>query len=168
MTIQNLFDSLTNPTQKKVAYGIYWSINKMNKIGTQAVYFDNIYTFTQWISFKDADYIVTKLDGFQRVYKGYEAECNIGGYKIWVKYHFGMNNRNAKITIELLDIEKEKKDIEEKQQVENENKKLINKVNLHMINFIRENKNFTDEQYNNELSKFDEKHLKLFLSQVQH
>jgi hypothetical protein len=165
MTLQNLFDSITNPTQKKVAYGIYWSINKMNKIGTKAVYFDNIYTFTQWISFKDADYIGTKLEGFQRVYKGYEAECNIGGYKIWVKYHFGMNNRNAKITIELVDTEKEKRDTEEKQKVANENKEMLGKILFHMRDFLKENKNCTDAEYNTELSKFDEKYVKLFSAQ---
>jgi hypothetical protein len=169
MTIQSLFDKLSNPNQKRVAYGIYWSINKMNKIGTKATCFDGIYTFSQWVSFIDADFIITKLDGFNVVgRKTYESVCNIDGLRICVKYYFGMINRNAKISIEVIDTEKIKKDAEEKQKIENQNKQLINKVNLHMINFIRENKNFTDEQYNNELSKFDEKHLKLFLSQVQH
>jgi hypothetical protein len=169
MTIQSLFTKLTSPNQKRVAYGIYWGINKMNKIGTQATTYDGICTFSQWVSFTDADFIITKLDGFSVVgRKTYESVCNIGGLRICVKYYFGMINRNAKIDIEVIDIEKIKKDAEEKQKIENENKELIKKVNLHMINFIRENKDCTDEQYNSELSKFDEKHIKLFLSQVQH
>jgi hypothetical protein len=167
MTIQSLFDKLSNPNQKRVAYGIYWSINKMYKIGTKATSFEGIYTFTQWVSFTDADFIITKLDGFDIVgRKTYEAQCNIDGLKISVKYYFGMINRNAKIDIEVIDIEKLKKEAEEKEKIANENKELVKKVNLHMINFIRENRDCTDEQYNNELSKFDEKHIKLFLSQV--
>ena len=169
MTIQSLFDKLSSPNQKRVAYGIYWSINKMNKIGTKATSFDGIYTFSQWVSYTDADFIITKLDGFSIVgRKTYEAQCNIDGLKISVKYYFGMINRNAKIDIEVIDIEKLKKEAEEKEKIANENKELVKKVNLHMINFIRENRDCTDEQYNNELSKFDEKHIKLFLSQVQH
>ena len=169
MTIQTLFEKLSSPNQKRVAYGIYWSINKMNKIGTKATSFDGIYTFSQWVSYTDADFIITKLDGFNIAgRKTYEAQCNIDGLKISVKYYFGMINRNAKIDIEVIDTEKLKKDAEENQKIENENKQLINNVNLHMMNFIRENKNFTDEQFNDELQKFDEKHIKLFLSQVQH
>jgi hypothetical protein len=169
MTIQSLLDKLSSPNQKRVAYGIYWSINKMNKIGTKATSFDGVYTFSQWVSYTDADFIITKLDGFSIVgRKTYEAQCNIDGLRISVKYYFGMINRNAKIDIEVIDIEKLKKEAEEKQKIENENKELVKKVNLHMINFIRENRGCTDEQYNNELSKFDEKHIKLFLSQVQH
>lgn len=169
MTIEKLFTTLFNPNQKRVAYGIYWAMNKMNKIGTKATCFDGICTFSQWVSYTDADFIITKLDGFDVVgRKTYQANCNIGGLRICVKYYFGMINRNAKIDIEVIDIEKLKKEAEEKQKIANENKELVKKVNLHMINFIRENRDCTDEQYNNELSKFDEKHIKLFLSQVQH
>jgi hypothetical protein len=168
MTIQSLFDKLSNPSQKRVVYGIYWAINKMNKIGTKATSFDGIYTFTQWVSFTDADFIITKLDGFNIVgRKTYESQCSIDGLNISVRYYFGMINRNAKISIEVIDTEKLKKDAEEKQKIENENKELLKKVNIHMINFIKENKNFTDEQFSNELSKFDENHVKLFYSQLQ-
>lgn len=163
MTIQSLFNKLSNPNQKRVAYGIYWSINKMNKIDTKATFSEGIYTFTQWVSFRDADFIITKLDGFNIVgRKTYESVCSIEGLDIFVKYYFGMINGNAKISIEVIDTEKLKKEAEEKQKIENENKELLKKINSHMMKFMRENKNFTDEQFNNELSKFNEKYVKLF------
>lgn len=158
MTIQTLFDKLSNPNQKRVAYGIYWSINKMYKIDTKATYSEGFYTFTQWVSFKDADFIITKLDSFDLVGKNtYEAKCIIDDFYITVKYFFGMINGNAKISIEVID----RKEAEEKEKIENENKESIRKIKQHMMKFIRENKNITDEQYNNELSKFDEKYVKI-------
>lgn len=163
MTIQSLFNKLSNPNQKRVAYGIYWSINKMYKIDTKATYSEGFYTFTKWVSFKDADFIITKLDGFDLVGRNtYEAKCIIDGFCIKVKYFFGMINGNANINIEVIDRENLKKEAEEKQRIENENKELLNEINSHMRKFIRENRECTDEQYNNELSKFNENYVKLY------
>jgi len=163
MTIQSLFNKLSNPNQKMVAYGIYWSIYKMYKIDTKATYSEGFYTFTQWVSFKDADFIITKLDGFDLVGRNtYEAKCIIDGFIISVKYFFGMRNGNANICIEVIDTEKQKKEVEEKEKIENENKELLKEINSHMRKFWKENKNFTDEQYNNELSKFNENYVKLY------
>jgi hypothetical protein len=158
MTIQSLFNKLSKPNEKRVAYGIYWSINKMYKIDTKATYSEGFYTFTQWVSFKEADFIITKLDGFDLVGRNtYEAKCIIDALIISVKYFFGMRNGNANICIEVID----RKEAEEKKKIENENKESLRKIKQHMMKFIRENKNITDEQYNNELSKFDEKYVKI-------
>jgi len=162
MTIQSLFNKLSNPNQKRVAYGIYWAINKMYKIDTKSIFSEGIYTFTQWVSFRDADFIITKLNGFNIVGKTYESVCSIDGLDIFVKYYFGMINGNAKISIEVIDTEEVKKEAEEKQKIENESKELLKKINSYMMKFIGENKNFTNEQYNNELSKFNEEYVKLF------
>ena len=165
MTIEKLFEKLSDPSQKRVLYGIYWAINRMKFSGTKSVNVDNCYTFCQWISYKSSLFIIPKLDGFKRNSAGYDAVCWIGGDSVRVQYQMGMVNGNVKIVIELDDTEKIKEQKKEEEQNKKENEEILKKMSLHMRNYFRGNRNCTDEEYDNELLKFGEKNFKLYNAQ---
>jgi hypothetical protein len=171
MTIETLFEKMSDPSQKRVLYGIYWAINKMKDIGTKSTCFDNRHrhTFSQWISYKTAEFIIAKLDGFTAGYNSFEATCIINGDRVAVRYITGMANGNVRIDIDVYDIKKEKEEAEGKERIEKENKEIIEKMCLHMYDFFKQNPKATTKDYINEvIKKMDEKSAKVFLEFIKY
>lgn len=152
MTIQELFAKLSAPGQKRVSYGIYWAINKMNQCGTKSTWCNDDYhhIFTQWVSYKSAEFILGKLDGFTKEYRCYQSTCNIGGDMVTVNYITGMANGNVRIDVIVRDLEKMKQIAEEKANKTQE-KIEEQKIRRKMEDLAGEmyGKNFTHEERKN-------------------
>ena len=166
MTIEILFEKMSDPSQKRVLYGIYWAIKKMKDCGTKSSCYDNRHTFTQWISFTTAEYIIPKLDGFTRLYKRYEAVCSIDGDTAWVTYHTGMWNGNVRVDVEVIDTKKMKEDKEKEEMLKKKNQEILKEMNLFVRKFFKDGGgDCTDEEYENMLiTKFGIENYQLYKS----
>lgn len=166
MTIQELFAKLSKPGQKRVAYGIWWAINKMNQFGTKSYCDSDWQIFSQWISYKNADFILPKLDGFKALYNGYKCDCVIDGNMVSVTYDTGMANGNVRVSVSVFDVEKANKQREEEEQKkkeEEEENKILMKMWRHMLNHFKENyKNAKNEELIKEAEKFSEREAEIF------
>jgi hypothetical protein len=166
MTIQDLFAKLSQPGQKRVSYGIWWAINKMNQCNPESYCQNFRHTFYKWISCHTAKYILPKLYDFTIDGRNYVNICNIDGDTVVVTYTTGMLNDNVRISIMVVDTKKAKEEKEEMERIEKENamaeiqeRETRTKI-AETINYMyAQNKQTTKEEYMNVLSsKFDEKY----------
>ena len=97
--IETLFAKMTAPGQPRVSYGVYWAVNKMKNCGTKSTERNGLRTFVQWVSYRDAEFIMPKLMDFDRFNGRKSLTINIDGDRIVVCYWFGMINGNARIDI---------------------------------------------------------------------
>ena len=172
MTIEILFEKMSDPSQKRVLYGVYWAINKMKQCGTKSTCYDNRHrhTFSQWISYKTADFIIPKLDGFTTGYNSFEATCIINGDRVAVRYITGMANGNVRIDVMVFDSKKEIEEAEEKNRIEIEKERqekgeqeIIKECLSHLLDFYKQNPKATNQDYINEVLKLDEKSANIIL-----
>ena len=158
MTIEILFEKMSDPSQKRVLYGVYWAINKMKDCGTKSTRSEYRNTFEQWIPSTTAKYILPKLHDFNFERRQFVNIVNIGGDTVTVTYLTGMANDNVRITVSVQNTDKIKKEMEERQRIETEKymaekeqQELIGKMLLHIVNVKIENPKATDTDLKNEL-----------------
>ena len=165
MTIQDLFAKLSKPGQKRVQYGIYWAINKMNQCETKS-HCDNFrHTFQQWVSYSTANFILPKLHDFTANGRNYVGIANIDGDTVSVTYTTGMANGNVRLTVTVHNANKVKEEAEEKERIEKENAiarnkelEIWTKIGETINDMYKKNKQTTKEECMDVvLSKFDEK-----------
>lgn len=80
-TAQDIFDMATQG--ERINYVLYWCLNKMAyaKVEgrTKKEYDQNVTTFSRWVSYKDAQFILSKIHY-------YSGECFRDDQKVWWYY----------------------------------------------------------------------------------
>jgi hypothetical protein len=142
-----LFDRATQ-AGSRLPYGVFYALRSATEANVEALRDQRgRVLFTKWISNKQADFILPKLDGFERIYGGYQISGYVKNEPITVTYYTGMCNGNVRIDIEWVDMlaadAYEKKMQEEKTQKEQKNK-LFREVLSYACKCIR-NGNTEDE-----------------------
>jgi len=162
--IETLFAKMTAPGQPRVSYGVYWALNKMKNCRTKSSVYNGVRTFVQWVSYKDAEFILPKLIGFDR-FNGYrEAIVYIGGDRVGVRYGSSGINGNIRVDVTWCDSAKmekiaaDEKAADEKKRLEEEKKnEIINdrvKVAVHLIRYRRSmGRDLTEDEERKEIVK---------------
>lgn len=155
--IETLFAKMTAPGQPRVSYGVYWAVNKMKNCGTKSSVYNGRHTFVQWVSYKDAEFIIPKLIGFER-FNGYrEAIVYIGGDRVGVRYGSSGINGNIRVDVSWFDIAEMEKIAADEKEIEDAKKEIEEKkleISRHMVKYILSmNGNCTREQYDAEMEK---------------
>lgn len=136
VSINKLWNLATAPGQPRMAYGVYWAMNKMVQKNVTAHYSSTSsseVTFCAWFSNKEANFILSRLEGSQRTNRGIEFKICIGGMPVSVIYRTGMLNGNIRVDIEWIDTDRAKS-----LQAEEERKKdLKNEVFQFVVASIR-------------------------------
>jgi hypothetical protein len=92
-----------------MAYGVYWAMNKMVQRGVTGRYSSGSeVTFCAWFGNREADFILSRLEGSERTNRGREFKLWIGGVPVYVIYRTGMINGNIRVDIEWIDTDREK------------------------------------------------------------
>ena len=153
--IETLFAKMTAPGQPRVSYGVYWAVNKMKNCGTKSSIYNGRHTFVQWVSYKDAEFIIPKLIGFDR-FNGYrEAIVYIGGDRVGVRYGTSGINGNIRVDVSWFDIAEMEKIAADEKAIEDAKKAIEEKkleVSRYMIKYIVSfDGKCTREQYDAEM-----------------
>ena len=65
-TAKELFDYATRG--ERINYGLYWCLNKMSYFNEQGrtmkEYDQDVTTFSRWVSYKDAEFILSRIDDY--------------------------------------------------------------------------------------------------------
>jgi hypothetical protein len=155
--IETLFAKMTAPGQRRVSYGVYWAVNKMKNCGTKSTERNGVRTFVQWISYRDAEFIMPKLMDFDRLNGRKSSTTDIDGDRVAVCYWSGGINGNVRIDITWCNADDLKKSDDAKKAIEDAKKEIEEKkleITRHMVKYIRSmNGNCTREQYDAEMER---------------